>query len=364
MFDVDVMQAQLQKVIGAKKYQALHGVTIKKLLTGSIEELAEIADTFSRIKVPESKKVILHKIFRYDLSVLKGDDKKNAGTPYQRSISRFFSKNKKAINLCSCYFCNIDYISSLSVLHEYKTPEDFLQNASDSELKELKGLSTGSVKYIHKRRKIADGFNDIKALSFPGGDSKIKEQLLNRSFEIEKSQFTLDHFIGKARIPLLALSLYNFVPSCYACNSKFKGSEDIISAPGEAFLCATSNNFNFQEDVKFKLFYKKGSVMIRSENDFEVRLVPSRKHNEYSKFIRVFKLNSRYRMHKQDALGLILKHRSYRPSNIKAIAKLTRKSIDQVKRDIFGVELYADDDSKYSKTKFKKDVAENIGIKC
>jgi len=360
--DIDVMQAQLNSVFKAKKYEALRGVTIKKLLIGSIEELAKITDVFSRIKIPIKNRVLLNKIFRYDLSVLKGEDKKS-GSPYQPRIAKFFAKNKDLLSLCSCYFCNIDYISSFSVLHDYGTAQEFLQYASNAELKKLEGLSDASVEYIHRQRIVDFEFDDINSLNFPGGDAVIKEQLLNRSFDIEMSQFTLDHFIGKAKTPLVALSLYNFVPSCYVCNSKFKGSKDIIYKLDDAFLCATSTNFSFQDDVKFQLFYNNSRLMIRNEKDFEVRLVPNRKHEEYMKFIRIFKLNSRYRVHKQDALDLILKHRSYRSSNIEAIARLTRKTTGQVKRDIFGVELYTDDDSKYSKTKFKKDVAENLGIK-
>ena len=97
--DIDVMQAQLNSVFKAKKYEALRGVTIKKLLIGSIEELAKITDVFSRIKIPIKNRVLLNKIFRYDLSVLKGEDKKS-GSPYQPRIAKFFAKNKDLLKKC------------------------------------------------------------------------------------------------------------------------------------------------------------------------------------------------------------------------------------------------------------------------
>lgn len=39
---------------------------------------------------------------------------------------------------------------------------------------------------------------------------------------------TLDHFYPKHLYPYLALSLFNLVPSCYACNSSLKGTSDFF----------------------------------------------------------------------------------------------------------------------------------------
>lgn len=40
----------------------------------------------------------------------------------------------------------------------------------------------------------------------------------------------LDHFFPKSRYPVLALSLYNLIPSCTRCNSRFKGVSDYFEA--------------------------------------------------------------------------------------------------------------------------------------
>ena len=42
----------------------------------------------------------------------------------------------------------------------------------------------------------------------------------------EKTTADLDHFYPKSLYPFLALSLYNFIPSCQICNSRFKGDKD------------------------------------------------------------------------------------------------------------------------------------------
>ena len=38
----------------------------------------------------------------------------------------------------------------------------------------------------------------------------------------DRSSADLDHFFPKKYLPLLSLSLYNFIPSCQICNSRFK----------------------------------------------------------------------------------------------------------------------------------------------
>lgn len=42
----------------------------------------------------------------------------------------------------------------------------------------------------------------------------------------EKTTADLDHFYPKSLYPFLALSLYNFIPSCQICNSRFKGNKN------------------------------------------------------------------------------------------------------------------------------------------
>ena len=53
------------------------------------------------------------------------------------------------------------------------------------------------------------------------------------SFEENNDKRTtadLDHFYPKSFYPFLALSLYNFIPSCQICNSRFKGSKDTYNS--------------------------------------------------------------------------------------------------------------------------------------
>ena len=46
----------------------------------------------------------------------------------------------------------------------------------------------------------------------------------------KKTTADLDHFYPKSLYPFLALSLYNFIPSCQICNSRFKGNKDVCDS--------------------------------------------------------------------------------------------------------------------------------------
>ncbi len=47
----------------------------------------------------------------------------------------------------------------------------------------------------------------------------------------KKTLATLDHFYTKSKYPLFALSLFNFVPACYGCNSVIRGEQPLKIYP-------------------------------------------------------------------------------------------------------------------------------------
>jgi len=151
-----------------------------------------------------------------------------------------------------------------------------------------------------------------------------------------KNGFTLDHFIDKGNYPYLALSLYNLIPSCYTCNSKLKHSSEINN------LSPSSSRFNFDFKVKFKTFMKNENLQIDNENDFELILKESFS-NEYQDYIKIFDLNGRYEYHKYKVIEMIRKRRKYPDSRIKELAKLTEKTEEEVKQDLFGEYIFEDD---------------------
>ena len=87
----------------------------------------------------------------------------------------------------------------------------------------------------------------------------------------KKTTADLDHFYPKSLYPFLALSLYNFIPSCQICNSRFKGNKDTRDSiyPYEEGFDELGVKFKTSEEVIVKILeerYSDFSVKINYEN--------------------------------------------------------------------------------------------------
>ena len=168
--------------------------------------------------------------------------------------------------------------------------------------------------------------------------------------------YTLDHIANKAKYPYLALSLYNLIPVCYICNSKLKKEHDI----GESM--ATSSTFDFDTKVKFKTFMSNENLQIETENDF-VLLLKEDFTDIYDKYIDVLEIDGRYEYHKYKVIEMINKRKEYSDSRINELAKLTEKTEEEVKQDLFGEYLFENDDlHKRPLSKLIKDISVEIGL--
>ncbi|RXJ95141.1 hypothetical protein CRV00_05135 [Malaciobacter molluscorum] len=170
-----------------------------------------------------------------------------------------------------------------------------------------------------------------------------------------KNAFTLDHVLEKADYPFLALSLYNLVPSCYVCNSKVKDSK--ISF---ANFSPTNKDFDFDERVKFKSFITSLDLQIEKEDDFNIKLI-EKYSNKYNKYIESLNLNNRYDYHKYKVLEMIQKRKEYPDSRIKELSKLTHKTQEEIKQDLFGIYI-SEDLHKRPLSKLIKDISEELDL--
>lgn len=71
---------------------------------------------------------------------------------------------------------------------------------------------------------------------------------------VAKSQFDIDHFLPKGKCPPVALSLFNFVPSCPVCNERIK-RENLpnVNLNDLKFLSPSSFAFDLPKRIKVKL---------------------------------------------------------------------------------------------------------------
>jgi len=173
----------------------------------------------------------------------------------------------------------------------------------------------------------------------------------------KKNKFTLDHYYDKATYPYLALSLYNLIPSCYTCNSKLKKNEEFKN------LAPSSQKYDFHQKVKFKLFLDKDckNLHIESKDDIDIPLKENYS-NEYDKYIQIFKLNERYKVHKDIVFEMMHNAQLYPQSRLKELQDLTGVPFQQIKKDIFKL---LDNDVDLSKEPFSKlryDTSQELGL--
>lgn len=314
--------------------------TLEYILTASFKELYTKTEFLYMNKKDKEE---LKKIFYYD--------------DFQSKIKSFFEQN---LPTKTCYYCNLDFINSFNDTYDYHDALDFVKKASIDDLKKIKGIEK-TAQNIYNQRLSVSSIDNLMGVSLTQ-----KQNLKNIILKKKHSHFTLDHVIDKGTHPLLSLSLYNFVPSCYACNSKFKGKKQFIDSSTVNYLSPTldEKDFKFDEDVKFRILFKSSNHIsyIKSKKDFILDFKYFRNQAEYEKYINIFKLKGRYIFHKDEIVELIEKKKKYSDSKIEEMSKQLKIPIQKIKEDIFGKELFQGNLEDKSMTKFKRDIARQIGI--
>ena len=185
------------------------------------------------------------------------------------------------------------------------------------------------------------------------------------------STFQLDHFYDKGSYPYLALSLYNLIPSCSTCNSsKVKGSKNtyehdpkVGSFKNETCLAPNNKDFDFDQKVKFKLLLSDSckNLQIKTKEDIETPLKENYS-NEYDKYREIFKLNERYKAHKDIVYEMMQNAQLYPESRLKELQDLTGIPYQQIKKDIFNLIDEDVDLSKEPFSKLKQDISKELGL--
>lgn len=152
-------------------------------------------------------------------------------------------------------------------------------------------------------------------------------------------EFETEHVLDKGKCPLLALSIFNFVPSCHKCNSPtHKGTKTLGKDKNEAVLLSpTSEDNKFNEEVKFTLSVLNPEILdLRFlENEGDVEIDFKGETNKYEQTLSIFHLKDRYNSRRTTLIEPIMDIRNHPPAIIKNIAKETRKSEDEIFEALF-----------------------------
>jgi hypothetical protein len=278
----------------------------------------------------------------------------------QSNIASFFMK-RRDLGIKTCCYCGIDYINSFTDLKDYSSALNFLNKADIYDLSIIPGIGDKVANKIISKRKIVGQF---KNLIHVGLSHKVYNKVKDFKFDDGHNHFTLDHVLPQSVYKCFSLCLFNLVPSCYACNAKFKKANNFeINSVNR--LSPTSVSYDLPANLKFKLLLNDGKKIenVKSVNDFIICNEINKNKADIEKYLRIFKINGRYVYHKDQILSLIQLKVRYSDSRIREISRQTGISQLEIKKNIFGDELFNKDLNKEPLVKLKRDIAIDLNIK-
>jgi len=165
--------------------------------------------------------------------------------------------------------------------------------------------------------------------------------------------FDVEHILDKGKCPLVALSLFNFLPSCQPCNRTIKGCQCV----GETMksiktgrlkeivlkLSPTNPQYDFDRNISFYIkptdpMNTNFEELLAHQEDFELDFQIDG-DADYLYMVEQFHLKERYNYHKSEAFKLKDKFDHYPRSKREEIAKIVGRSEKEVAEDLFGVEF-------------------------
>lgn len=288
----------------------------------------------------------------------------------QPQIADFFMKYSKELGISVCHYCETSFINTYGLMSIYKDLAVFLANAdintyrryirksddepySDKVIMSIYNSCHG--KDINDVIDLFDNCRYFRKMNPPKSDC-VKSKMRNH--------FDLDHFLPKSVCPLVALSFYNFVPSCSVCNEKLKKA-DMIGGTDRITLLAlspTSSSYDFNKEIKIKIAYDTGISTLRMQehpDDFRLEFTP--KSNEYQEIVEEFRLDERYNYHKQIALKQHDLYQDFASGHISQLETLFggTKTRAEIENQIFRGE-YSDDSARCF-NKLKNDIKTQCG---
>jgi len=95
-------------------------------------------------------------------------------------------------------------------------------------------------------------------------------------------------------------------------------------------------------------------LTVKSIDDIDVLLKDD--ENLFEDYITIFKLDARYRYHKDKILELLNKKQDYSDSKIEEMSRIIGKSTKEIAKDLFGKEIFEGEPQEKAFTKLKRDI--------
>jgi hypothetical protein len=330
---IDIVLSQIKMANGSD-------LNCKKLVTAPFHELTALHTAINLFTDDEKK--IIAPLSNY-----------SDGQPL---VAKYFMEQQE-LPLSSCFYCNIDSIYAFSQLADYWGPLDFIQRADSDQLQLIKGIGKEKAEAIIAKREEKQ-FENLEELKV---SPTILERVKILSYSPTHNHFTLDHFHHQSTFIFLRLCLYNFIPSCYVCNSKYKNAYSLFVTRPEA-SSPSSASYSFHDDVQFKVYFSGTANDNVTIQDFAVDLDILNNHDSHCQYLKVLRIRGRYLHHKREALRLIKLKTDYPQARLEELSQSLSMPLEDVKRLIFGADLFEKQFDNSTLIKYKRDIAKNIKL--
>lgn len=158
----------------------------------------------------------------------------------------------------------------------------------------------------------------------------------------------IDHFYCKEKYPYLAMSFYNLVPSCPACNH--------IKSNNRIFYSPYDSRFNASDLLSFN--FRINSIdFIHDHSQLDITITSL--HKRIRSNINILKLNSQYNIHRDVVLELFKKKLMYTETKLNEFSSDFNDlfiDTDEMKRTLFGNYLNEEELDKRPLAKLMSDI--------
>ena len=262
---------------------------------------------------------------------------------YSMQILRFIFKSpdapKRLIELSEWYiiwreiitiFLHKKGVKFITIFNENRFFKEIIINNNLTYYKYLKKKWSKEVDFFHA---FFDAVFDYKSFIASSAENRfLLSQLMktsvcpycNRQYisvlkKEKRTTATFDHYKREATFPMLKISLFNLIPSCYACNSLFKGTKNGEHLyPWEDDDKGLRFSFEALDDTNpnFLLNYYS---MNNCDDIQVVKIIVENERDEpkVDNSIRLFKLQDVYQTHNPYASTLLAKAFKYESGNYK-----------------------------------------------
>lgn len=184
----------------------------------------------------------------------------------------------------------------------------------------------------------------------------------------KRTRAVLDHYFAKSLYSYLSLSLSNLIPSCYVCNSSFKGDKDFYKNDAvypyeEDFLNAAIFKTDFDDKIPYNYRYLLG-ISKEFKINFDIITLDKKLEEKIKNSIETFNLVDIYNTHRDVVSDLIRNAVVNNKTRIDEIYKSYGdifKSKDEVMQSIYLNYLDDQNVGKRTLAKLTQDILREIG---